>query len=128
MPQPPLWHGPHRLVVRTSRCGRDNPGSTPGVDIFLPRNQHIHEAPTRRCHELVHLLFVAVIRLVPTGHFGQALDLTAHGILKRRGSGCYLHLNIQRRQRWISAAQTLVSFVFAPLPPRKRICFPSHLG
>ena len=26
---------PHRLVVRTSRRGRDNPGSTPGVDIFL---------------------------------------------------------------------------------------------
>ena len=25
--------GPHRLVVRTSRCGRDNPGSTPGEDI-----------------------------------------------------------------------------------------------
>ena len=24
---------PHRLVVRTSRRGRDNPGSTPGVDI-----------------------------------------------------------------------------------------------
>ena len=24
----------HRLVVRTSRCGRDNPGSTPGVDMF----------------------------------------------------------------------------------------------
>ena len=23
---------PHRLVVRTSRRGRDNPGSTPGVD------------------------------------------------------------------------------------------------
>ena len=23
--------GPHRLVVRTSRCGRDNPGSTPGA-------------------------------------------------------------------------------------------------
>ena len=22
-------------MVRTSRCGRDNPGSTPGVDIFL---------------------------------------------------------------------------------------------
>jgi hypothetical protein len=27
-----LLHGPHRLVVRTSRCGRDNPGSTPGED------------------------------------------------------------------------------------------------
>ena len=27
-------HGPHRLVVRTSRCGRDNPGSIPGGDIF----------------------------------------------------------------------------------------------
>ena len=26
---------PHRLVVRTSRCGRDNPGLTPGVVIFL---------------------------------------------------------------------------------------------
>ena len=32
-----LRHGPHRLVVRTSRCGRDNPGSTPGVDILLER-------------------------------------------------------------------------------------------
>ena len=26
---------PHRLVVRTSRCGRDNPGSNPGVDILV---------------------------------------------------------------------------------------------
>ena len=26
-------HGPHRLVVRTSRRGRDNPGSNPGVDM-----------------------------------------------------------------------------------------------
>ena len=26
---------PHRLVVRTSRRGRDNPGSTPGVDICI---------------------------------------------------------------------------------------------
>ena len=25
--------GPYRLVVRTSRCGRDNPGSAPGEDI-----------------------------------------------------------------------------------------------
>ena len=29
-----VTRSPHRLVVRTSRCGRDNPGSTPGVDIF----------------------------------------------------------------------------------------------
>ena len=31
-----FFHGvmcPHRLVVRTSRRGRDNPGSTPGEDI-----------------------------------------------------------------------------------------------
>ena len=28
--------GPHRLVVRTSRRGRDNPGATPGVDTLLP--------------------------------------------------------------------------------------------
>ena len=26
----------YRLVVRTSRCGRDNPGSTPGVVMCLP--------------------------------------------------------------------------------------------
>ena len=29
-----ITNRPHRLVVRTSRRGRDNPGSTPGVDIF----------------------------------------------------------------------------------------------
>ena len=28
---------PYRLVVRTSRCGRDNPGSTPGEDIAACR-------------------------------------------------------------------------------------------
>ena len=28
------FEGPCRLVVRTSRCGRDNPGSNPGLDIF----------------------------------------------------------------------------------------------
>ena len=28
-----ISQGPHRLVVRTSRCGRDIPGSTPGGDI-----------------------------------------------------------------------------------------------
>ena len=30
-----MLHGPYRLVVRTSRCGRDNPGSTPGEDIHF---------------------------------------------------------------------------------------------
>ena len=40
------WHAPdsgakspYRLVVRTSRCGRDNPGSTPGEDILPTRMQ-----------------------------------------------------------------------------------------
>ena len=34
-----LAHGPHRLVVRTSRRGRDNPGSTPGaVSIEIPNS------------------------------------------------------------------------------------------
>ena len=32
-----LRHGPYRLVVRTSRCGRDNPGSTPGGYICIMR-------------------------------------------------------------------------------------------
>ena len=30
-------NSPHRLVARTSRCGRDNPGSTPGVDMYGPQ-------------------------------------------------------------------------------------------
>ena len=34
--------GPHRLVVRTSRCGRDNPGSTPGVVMQVRRTAEIH--------------------------------------------------------------------------------------
>lgn len=39
--------GPHRLVVRTSRCGRDNPGSTPGVDIFR-KHPHTHVTSLQR--------------------------------------------------------------------------------
>ena len=34
----PVHKCPHRLVVRTSRRGRDNPGSTPGVDIYVCLN------------------------------------------------------------------------------------------
>ena len=33
-PTQPKNQGPHRLVVRTSRRGRDRPGSTPGVDMY----------------------------------------------------------------------------------------------
>ena len=40
--------GPHRLVVRTSRRGRDNPGSTPGVDIL----NMTHEYPGRLTRNL----------------------------------------------------------------------------
>ena len=32
---------PYRLVVRTSRCGRDNPGSTPGEDILSTRHPNV---------------------------------------------------------------------------------------
>ena len=35
VPRTTADRGPHRLVVRTSRRGRDNPGSTPGEDIFI---------------------------------------------------------------------------------------------
>ena len=34
MQSQPHGQGPYRLVVRTSRCGRDNPGSTPGEDMY----------------------------------------------------------------------------------------------
>ena len=39
---------PHRLVVRTSRCGRDNPGSTPGVDNAL----NIEPVCAKMCKEI----------------------------------------------------------------------------
>ena len=43
-------HCPYRLVVRTSRRGRDNPGSTPGEDISALRADRPHgtAAPRRR--------------------------------------------------------------------------------
>ena len=34
---------PYRLVVRTSRCGRDNPGSTPGVVMQVRQAVEIHD-------------------------------------------------------------------------------------
>ena len=37
---------PHRLVVRTSRCGRDNPGSTPGEDRHLLTQGKKHSKET----------------------------------------------------------------------------------
>ena len=39
--------GPHRLVVRTSRRGRDNPGSTPGV-VIAPARSSRCSAPLQR--------------------------------------------------------------------------------
>jgi hypothetical protein len=46
---PPVPRGPYRLVVRTSRCGRDNPGSTPGEDIFgVMRGETQHCAARNR--------------------------------------------------------------------------------
>ena len=43
---------PYRLVVRTSRRGRDNPGSTPGVDIFAttPTDRHTDTQTHRHQH------------------------------------------------------------------------------
>ena len=45
-----MWfHGrPHRPEVRTSRCGRDDPGSTPGVDIHLPI-RYVLQCSLRNC-------------------------------------------------------------------------------
>ena len=55
------WHAPdsgakspYRLVVRTSRCGRDNPGSTPGEDILPTR---MHSSCTLSLRMPAHALF-----------------------------------------------------------------------
>ena len=43
----------HRLVVRTSRCGRDNPDSTPGVDIWLAEARQSQTAGRAVCAKQV---------------------------------------------------------------------------
>ena len=57
-------NGPHRLVVRTSRRGRDNPGSTPGVDICSQtRNMRFNDAHVRKSvHTRSRTLVVAATR------------------------------------------------------------------
>ena len=46
----PSSASPHRLVVRTSRRGRDNPGSTPGEDIsFCKAILALSPLPCRKC-------------------------------------------------------------------------------
>ena len=56
--------GPHRLVVRTSRCGRDNPGSTPGVDIFLECQLERHAFAKAVALQAAHAI---------QGRFGRAV-------------------------------------------------------
>jgi hypothetical protein len=48
----PHGYGPHRLVVRTSRCGRDNPGLTPGA-VIIPRLPLTHIAQPQWAPERV---------------------------------------------------------------------------
>ena len=83
MPQPPLWHGPHRLVVRTSRCGRDNPGSTPGVDIFLPRNTFTKRLPADCLSWSISCFLQSSILATPPGLFGHSLGLRSHMVFSK---------------------------------------------
>ena len=84
MPQPPLWHGPHRLVVRTSRCGRDNPGSTPGVDIFLPRNTFTKRLPADCLSWSIScFLQSSILATPPPGLFGHSLGLGSHMVFSK---------------------------------------------
>ena len=64
MPCPHYHQGPHRLVVRTSRRGRDNPGSTPGEDMpsgdlsgpdVLPEDNIPQAVVGRKVHFLTHV-------------------------------------------------------------------------
>ena len=60
---------PHRLAVRTSRCGRDNPGLTPGVVIFIlyipttsseqGRDSQIHHVPVNSTEHAFGILCVS---------------------------------------------------------------------
>ena len=47
-----IHHRPHRLVARTSRCGRGNPGSTPGVVMWLGQGAPWPLSPMRTHHHL----------------------------------------------------------------------------
>ena len=68
---------PHRLVVRTSRCGRDNPGSTPGEDIICVASMNARPSPATNKPNLL-----------ATKHFEQDLSSFHDQASQVARSGC----------------------------------------
>ena len=59
---------PHRLVVRTSRCGRDNPGSTPGAVISHTRGPCVCNIKSMRFLQQALYSLLAVLGTFSSGY------------------------------------------------------------
>ena len=81
---------PHRLVVRTSRCGRDNPGSNPGVDRASCTAASIRPLFCDGCRSAVSLEPLPVTAFVASGW-----------------QYCSLPGNCGQRNSWVAAASSL---------------------
>ena len=91
---------PHRLVVRMSRCGRDNPVSTPGADSFVLRYSVRHARTAVTVQEQAFLA-------------GCNIKQVKQCISCRRENGRYTQLQLLR---WKSSAH--------PRPPQPTPCAP----
>ena len=139
--------GPHRLVVRTSRCGRDNPGSTPGVDIFranallrcnlsswtlplptrLPASRLLGPATRSSSCAMLSGCSVALLELFP-GVLACCSALSAAGLLLR-SLAAFLVLSAQLLAGLLAAIScSLCSLRSCSLPLGVTNGFPCALG
>ena len=88
-------HSPHRLVVRTSRCGRDNPGSTPGEDIlfcvrlYAIRWGRIAARALSGCRDLLHVTYTKSTDSATFRIHDRLVNLcsSVHPAIENRGQG-----------------------------------------
>ena len=124
-----LMQGPHRLVVRTSRRGRDNPGSTPGVDTLLPLPPSAFQPILFSCRDSFQEVRLQVYLLgwprqgardwdvvmvamqlwaasyfftLQTCHWPDACDMAYQSMLARKVASCVPIVSLPKRHLWDS--------------------------
>jgi hypothetical protein len=82
-----------RLVVRTLRCGRSNPGSNPGLGIILFNSQRSYEIATwRDCTVFVYSILFAQLYLL--------FSKSRYGILGQRNNGTSIIYHLYTSCSW----------------------------
>ena len=117
---------PHRLVVRTSRCGRDNPGSTPGVDMFFEALWHCDFLILKTQSNIAGLLncspFSSLCLLCdsPLGFSGLLLSLfhARFRCMRRLFVWAFSVRTVASSSRFFSSRHLLVSLVLSRIPCR----------